>query len=298
MVYCMSKAVNTENDVVQQLTIAGLPPRQFSPLLQSHGWRFLLPFEPLDKGFRYTFNLRENTAVTVDVVVEKGGLVCRADRALGPTDRTRLEACLARMLALDFPMAAFRARCKARGEEAYLRLAQKGWGRVLRAATPREDAVKILCTTNVAWTNTVRMVANLVGAAGRTSASGRRPFPTPEDVLKAARHKNAPALKLGYRLESLVILARSALGENAWLMEPTPPNLPEDALFKRIQGFRGFGPYAAQHLMIMMNYYGYLPIDSEVAKFLQADGRVHPGEPFEDWGEFRFPAYLLATKLR
>lgn len=288
------KATAPELDHI--MTLTGLPARQFPPLVKSHGWRYLQPFEPLENGFIYTLNLREDTAVTIQVAVEEGKLACRTDTDLARADLKRLEAGLARILSLDFPMKAFRARCRERGEERWCKLAQQGWGRMLRAATPWEDAAKILCTTNVAWGNTEKMVANLVAAVDRKSPLGRRPFPTPEDVLRITRRKSAPDLKLGYRTDYLISLAREALGDNPWLLDPAPPDLSESKLYERVSAFHGFGPYAAQHLMIMMNHYGYLPVDSEVAKFLNRDAREHPGEPFDDWGAFRFPAYLLATR--
>ena len=61
----------------------------------------------------------------------------------------------------------------------------KGAGRMLRSPTVFEEVVKTICTTNCAWSGTVRMVSSLVEHLGAPSAAASpgpygRAFPTPE----------------------------------------------------------------------------------------------------------------------
>ena len=54
-----------------------------------------------------------------------------------------------------------------------------GAGRMLRSPTVFEDVVKTICTTNCAWSATVRMVSALVSKLGIVAPDGRRGVPLP-----------------------------------------------------------------------------------------------------------------------
>ena len=71
------------------------------------------------------------------------------------------------MLRLDEDMSAFYAVAAADPE---LEWVAAGAGRMLRSPTVFEDLVKTICTTNCAWSGTVRMVSALVEHLGAPSA--------------------------------------------------------------------------------------------------------------------------------
>src|ERR687898_484562 len=61
----------------------------------------------------------------------------------------------------------------------------RGAGRMMRSATVFEDVVKTICTTNCAWSGTVRMVTALVENLGEVSDRGQRAFPAPQAMAAA-----------------------------------------------------------------------------------------------------------------
>ena len=65
-----------------------------------------------------------------------------------------------------------------------------GAGRMMRSPTVFEDVVKTICTTNCAWSATVRMVSALVEHLGEPASRRRRPrraFPTPDGDGRGSR---------------------------------------------------------------------------------------------------------------
>ena len=65
------------------------------------------------------------------------------------------------MLRLDEDFAEFHALCKSRG--GVWQNINRGVGRLLRSPTVFEDLVKVICTTNVQWGGTKRMVRGTGG---------------------------------------------------------------------------------------------------------------------------------------
>ena len=86
----------------------------------------------------------------------------------------------AHVLRLDQDLSPFYLRA---AEDPDLAWATRGAGRMLRSPTVFEDVVKTVCTTNCAWSATVRMVDALVTHLGDPALGGDGPlsnaFPTP-----------------------------------------------------------------------------------------------------------------------
>ena len=87
-------------------------------------------------------------------------------------DRRTLASIARRVFSLDVDLDVF-ARTIA-GEPDLTRALAAGRGRILRAPTLFEDAVKILLTTNCSWAATKGMVSRLIALAG----AQRRAFPS------------------------------------------------------------------------------------------------------------------------
>lgn len=281
--------------------VQGLPASQLAPIIRSHGWIVLAPFAHCEKGLTCSINVQGELPVSLTLRSAGRAVECLVDARIPKRMHTAFDAHLQRMLCVDFPMNAFRATCRDLGETRYLSLAQKGWGRILRAATPWEDAVKTLCCTNTSWGNTVRMVENIVCAAGQKTPSGGLAFPTPDTLLSALKGSRGKALKMGYRLPYLQALTRQALGDDGWLRSPTPC-VPEDELHERIASWKGFGPYATHHLMVMMGYGSRLPVDTEVTRHIRENHNSKASakdlaSTYDKWGEFATVAYRLSRVL-
>src|SRR5206468_3216262 len=76
-----------------------------------------------------------------------------------PRAQEQLKAQVRHMLRLDEDMTAFYAVAAADPALAWV---LPGAGRMLRSPTVFEDLVKTICTTNCAWSGTVRMVSSIV----------------------------------------------------------------------------------------------------------------------------------------
>ncbi len=204
------------------------------------------------------------------------------------------------MLSVDFPLDDFIEHCTERGEKSLAALAEQGWGRLLRAPTAWEDAVKTLCTTNASWGHTRKMCDGLCEGLGSRARNGAAAFPTPAQVLQAGE-KELKACGLGYRASSVLTLAEVARqAKRHWLLDGDAPSR-EDAE-REIADWPGFGPYATRHLLVLLGYHDCLPVDREVGLHLKARKRgdrrrIEDVSDFEEWGKFRFTAYKVSRVL-
>lgn len=277
--------------------ILGLPGNHLAPILLSHGWINLAPAERLDFGLRYSLSL-DTLPLTVDVFCRGKDTLYQADAALTQTQRGRLVSLLGHALSLDFPLKAFAKRCRELGSSILLRLSTRGWGRMLRAPTLWEDAAKTLCTTNASWAHTQKMCQNLCEQLGDRTASDRATFPSAQAVIQAGETFIRNKIGLGYRSSYLIQLAHKvASREGGWLTDPSETPDAQEAE-RQITAWPGFGPYATKHLLVLMGFHRYLPVDREVADYLgirRSGSRFKSTEVphYQEWGEFRFTAYKL-----
>jgi len=144
--------------------------------------------------------------------------------------------------------------------------AARGAGRMLRGPTVFEDVVKTICTTNCAWSATVRMVTALVEHLGVESAGGQgRAFPTPAAMAAAPEDFYRDVVRAGYRgaylraLAAGVVEGRIRLEE---LRDAPPEELPDDEVELRLLALPGVGPYAAAHVMMLLGRHSRLILDS------------------------------------
>lgn len=206
------------------------------------------------------------------IVVSPGGnghaLIRVKGPAVGPALAGRILRETRRMLRLYEDLSDFYAQ--ARNDPA-LAWATTGAGRLTRSQTVFEEVVKTICTTNCAWSATVRMVNALVEHLGRpapgaptTGAEGRT-FPTPAAMAHADPAFYRDVVRAGYRGPFLRSLAHSvATGEIVLedLERDAPAALPDDDVERRLLALPGVGPYAAAHVMMMLGRYSRLVLDS------------------------------------
>jgi 3-methyladenine DNA glycosylase/8-oxoguanine DNA glycosylase len=158
----------------------------------------------------------------------------------------------------------------------------EGAGRLMRGQTVFEDVVKTICTTNCAWSATVRMVGALVRelgepARGERADSEHRAFPKPEAMAAADDAFYADVVRAGYRGPYLRTLA-TAVAEGALDLEAlavaTTDDLPDDELEKQLLAIAGIGPYAAAHVMMLLGRHSRLVLDSWTRpKYARLNGR-------------------------
>jgi 3-methyladenine DNA glycosylase/8-oxoguanine DNA glycosylase len=160
--------------------------------------------------------------------------------------------------------------------------ATAGAGRMMRGQTVFEDVVKTICTTNCAWSATVRMVGALVRELGeparREPADSRhRAFPTPAAMAAADDAFYADVVRAGYRGPYLRTLA-AAVADGALDLEAlatvSEAELSDDELEKQLLAIAGVGPYAAAHIMMLLGRHSRLVLDSWTRpKYARVSGR-------------------------
>jgi N-glycosylase/DNA lyase len=157
-------------------------------------------------------------------------------------------------------------------EDEQLAWAVTGAGRLLRGQTVFEDVVKTICTTNCAWSATVRMVGALVRELGEP-ARGE----TPAAMAAADERFYTEVVRAGYRGPYLRTLA-SAVAEGALDLEAlaaaSTAELSDDELEERLLAIAGIGPYAAAHVMMLLGRHSRLVLDSWTRpKYARLTGR-------------------------
>ena len=192
----------------------------------------------------------------------------------GARDSEELRTRVARMFQVHVDLAEFFGLARKFGTHAWVEPA--GFGRLLCGSTLWEDAVKVICTTNTMWRQTVRMNELLVAKCGRDGA-----FPSQQDVARFSAEELQQDCRLGYRAKSIRALA--------------------DVNLAGIEDYRdlpGIGPYGAAHLLAMDGRHEDIAVDTEFRRFVRE--RYHGGRKVTDaallrhyskWGRWKYLAY-------
>jgi N-glycosylase/DNA lyase len=249
----------------QKITISTPQDFDFWRTAYSHGWCALQPFVLDRPGRRLTRILRSSQGpVLVEIASEAAEtlqLVVRSPRPLNRQDGMALRKQVATMLRLEESLEAFYAileRVAHNGEFDWIREGRAG--RLLRSPDFFEDVVKMICTTNCAWSATERMVANLVSKLGSRFDERHSDFPTAAQVAAASGDFLSREIRTGYRSRYLLELASQVAGGkldfSRW------PHLGQAELYKELVAIKGIGPYAAGNLMRLLGHYRHLALDS------------------------------------
>jgi 3-methyladenine DNA glycosylase/8-oxoguanine DNA glycosylase len=233
-----------------ELVGAGGEPVDFKRTLASHGVADLLP------------NRLDEERWTLETTLDLGGRAHRVRLSEAAPGRAHVEGAqrtlpvIRHMLRLDEDLSRFYALIAG---DAELSWAAQGAGRMLRSPTVFEDVVKTVCTTNCAWSGTVRMVTALVEHLG----IGGRTFPSPPAMADAPEDFYRDVARAGYRGPYLRAIARAVADGTLDLEElDGRSDLPDDEVAARLLALPGVGPYAAAHVMMLLGRYGRLILDS------------------------------------
>jgi len=243
----------------------------FRATLNSHGLGRLAPNE-IDKNWTSlttTLDLA-GSARTIRVVAKKPRLIEAhvTGRPLSARAQAALVTALRAMFALDDDLAPFYA---AVANDPDLQFATKGVGRMLRSPTVFEDVIRTVCTTNCAWSATIRMIEALVAHLGKPAPGAPKngwrghAFPTPEALAQAPEKFYKDVVRAGYRgpyfrkLGELV--ANREIDLEAWFEAPRT-ELADHELEKHLRALPGVGPYAAAHIMLLRGRRSLLVLDS------------------------------------
>jgi N-glycosylase/DNA lyase len=224
-------------------------------------------------------------------------------RAPARADLERLRAQAAHVLRLDEDLTPF---YDVAANDPDLSWVTSGAGRLLRSPTVFEDVVKTICTTNCAWSATVRMVSALVETLGEPSPTADGPygraFPTPAAMARKTSAFYTETVRAGYRGAYLRDLAKSVASGRLDL-EPlaraSTEEIPDEELAARLLALPGVGPYAAAHVMMLLGRYTPLVLDSWTRpKYLKVSGAKRAKDAtierrFRRYGEYAGLAFWL-----
>jgi 3-methyladenine DNA glycosylase/8-oxoguanine DNA glycosylase len=283
---------------------------RFGSAVCSHGFFVLAPnvWDPRTATLTTTLTLGEDRAVTVSMSETDGAVVVESREAVGAAERRRVGAAVRRMLRLDENLADFHARC--RRSDTHRQAAETGFGRLLRSASLFEDVVKVLCTCNVTWRQTVAMVDAIVREWGvpvnppspPLPREGKRQpavrgFPTPARLARVREASLKRLARVGYRASFIHHLARDVANGRLDLEYMERYGGSTDELCRMLRRIRGVGPYAAGHLSMLVGRYDCLAIDTEMVRLLE---HRYPGrawtpaamrDHYESWRPYQFLAY-------
>jgi N-glycosylase/DNA lyase len=223
-------------------------------VVRSHGWYDLPPFSWDEEKKRLSLvALVGGEPVNVTVTQTVKGIATRSDHG----DKKEVARVVRRVLDLDADLDEFHALCAERAGEGFGWIARRGAGRILRAPTLFEDAVKVLATTNCTWALTRLMVRNLIALHDRGGAFPDAAFLAglPEERLKSEG-------KLGYRAPYLARFAEAVASGKLQLQRWEERDRPSDEVVKEMRAVPGFGPYAAETLSRLLGRHDRLGLDS------------------------------------
>lgn len=294
------------------LTVLAPEAFSFGGTVHSHGWAVLAPhaWDPDAPLLERVHRLPDGRVVALGLRPRTGSDPSAVEvevRHVGSLETHQEESVrtdVRRMLRLDEDLSGFHRECRRRGGR-WARVAEEGLGRLLRSPTVFEDVVKTICTTNVQWGGTKRMVAGLVELCGSPAPgavappAGRlRAFPAPEAVAAVDAGTLREEAGLGYRAPYVHELARRVSSGELELEALADSNLSTPELERELRSIRGVGPYAAATLLMLLGRYDVLAVDSVFRSFVAE--RYFGGETpddaearavYEGWGRWRFLAY-------
>jgi N-glycosylase/DNA lyase len=206
--------------------------------------------------------------VRIDAGRDAGARVTVLGPRPSPAVEADLVAAVRHVLRLDADLSPFYATAAADPDLSWV---TAGAGRMVRSQTVFEDVVKTICTTNCAWSATVRMVHAIVANLGEPAPGAPpdgpwgRAFPTPVAMAEAGEAFYRDVARTGYRGAYLLALSRSVAGgelDLEWFGRAGVDELPDEELEARLLALPGVGPYAAAHVMMTLGRYHRLILDS------------------------------------
>ena len=271
-------------------TMLTLPyPVSLRSTVRTHGWVSLAPWgwddsacvlwrsDRLSSGRTARIQATQPEADRIEVEVSGDGLSRRdLDEAAG---------LVRRWLSLDWDPARAIASARAVDPEA-AEVIKNGGGRLLRCSTFYEDFVKTVCTIQIAWSGSLRMVLALVEA-------GEGLFPTPVRVLELG-DAGLRERGTGFRARSLFEGTETMLERG--LIDEAGHTASGPVSYDDLLALWGIGPYAAAHMAVLQHDFSRIPVDSEVTSYCRDRYGIGPKEidaHFEPWGDFRFLGYRL-----
>lgn len=244
----------------------------------SHGWVNLLPFNYNDTSNELSLNIVTREAINHIIIRQNGGYVLV--RATEPLDDIIIEQISRSICINEDTTELYKVALKLSPD--ITTLIKNGYGRLLKSTSLWEDMVKTLLTTNCNWKKTQTMVCNLCNSNKFAC------FPSPDSINKLS-HDDLRMMGLGYRASYIQELAyRFVKNEFSALEDQSLDYLAKKNILNSI---KGFGKYAVNHSLILLNDFSAIPYDSDVKSFFTKTNTNDSS--YNNWGIYKFWGYKL-----
>jgi 3-methyladenine DNA glycosylase/8-oxoguanine DNA glycosylase len=270
---------------------AGGEPISFARTVHSHGCAALPPAEIVESPLIYRRPFRAGQRVIqIELRERKGKLVAETAATLQSRHVKEVEAGIARMFRFDYDLAAFYARAKGDPDLAW---AARGAGRILASPTVFEDVVKTICTTNCAWSATIRMTRALAELGGGI-------FPEPALLAATPDSWYRDVARMGYRgpyVRAIATDVESGALDLESMLDAR--RYDDDEVETQLLALPGIGPYGAAHVMQLLGRHRRLVLDSWTRpKYLKLAGKKRAKDStirraFARYGEYAGLAFWL-----
>ncbi len=222
---------------------AGGEPISFARTIHSHGCARLPPAVVQESPLVYRRAFRAGRRVVeVTLRADDGTLVAETVASLSPRASAGIEAAVRRMFRFDADLSAFYARIA--GDET-LAWAARGAGRILASPSVFEDVVKTICTTNCAWSATIRMTHALSELGGGAFPDAAVLAATPEAWFR-------DVARMGYRGPYVKTIASHVASGGLDLEALLREDVSDADVEEGLLALPGIGPYGAAHVMQLL----------------------------------------------
>jgi len=244
---------------------AGGEPISFARTVHSHGCARLAPAQIQEPPLVYRRALRIGKRVVVLSMRERDGkLIVETNARLRQDDADVARAAVARMFRFDDDLSPF---CTQIAPDKTFGWAAVGAGRILASPTVFEDVIKTICTTNCAWSGTIRMTQALADLDEGAFPEAERLAATPESWFREVA-------RMGYRGAYVRAIATDVARGELDLESLRSDRYGDDDVEQRLLALPGIGPYGAAHVMQLLGRHRQLILDSWTRpKYLRLAGK-------------------------
>ena len=289
---------------ITELTLKPQLPVRLEFVIESHGWSELLPNHRLPQRLRRVEQLQNGEVILLHISsrpVFQNQEICLEVHSRTELSQTEVDEILQKtktILRLDEDLSAFYTLCQSAPPPWNQLL--PGQAKILCSPSVFEDIIRCICTTNIQWGGTKRMVNGLVNTLGEPFSGDPllKTFPNPQVLAAAAPQVFSETVRLGYRSEYVHLLARQTAAGELDLESLRSSSLSTMELKKELLKVKGIGNYAAATLLMLLGRYNELPMDTVFRSFMQRkyfNGEKVPDEKaaeiYQDWGEWKYLAY-------
>ncbi len=262
---------------------AGGEPISFARTVHSHGCARLAPAQIQEPPLVYRRALRIGKRVVVLSMRERDGkLIVETNVRLRQDDADVARAAVARMFRFDDDLSPFYTQI-ARDET--FGWAAAGAGRILASPTVFEDVIKTICTTNCAWSGTIRMTQALADLDEGAFPEAERLAATPESWFREVA-------RMGYRGAYVRAIATDVARGELDLESLRSDRYGDDDVEQRLLALPGIGPYGAAHVMQLLGRHRQLILDSWTRpKYLRLAGKKRAKDSTIQRAFARYGAY-------